>query len=171
MRNIILIGMPACGKSTVGVLLAKTLGTGFIDTDLIIQVRQKNTLQRLIDINGLEKFKEFENEALMSVSDEADTVIATGGSAVFCEKGMRHLKRNGVCIYLDLPLYDLQLRLSNIKTRGIACRRGEGLAEIFAEREALYNKYADIKVDCADRSCEQIVEKIGAMVNMKNNMG
>lgn len=166
MRNIILIGMPASGKSTVGVLLAKTLGASFIDTDLIIQVQQKNTLQRLIDINGLDKFREFENSALLSVSDESDTVIATGGSAVFCEKGMRHLKRNGVCVYLDLPVYDLQLRLSNIKTRGIACRRGESLEEIYAEREKLYSKYADIKIDCGGKSCEQIVEKIESAVRI-----
>lgn len=164
MRNIILIGMPACGKSTIGVLLAKTLGLGFTDTDLIIQLQNKNTLQRLIDINGLDKFKEYENSALLSVSDESDTVVATGGSAIFCEKGMRHLKRNGVCVYLDLPLYDIQSRLSNIKTRGIACRRGEGLEEIFKEREPLYNKYADIKINCADKTCEQIVEKIAGSV-------
>lgn len=160
MKNYILIGMPACGKSTVGVLLAKTLGTGFIDTDLIIQVQQRNTLQRLIDINGLDKFREYEENALLSVNEESNMVIATGGSAVFCEKGMRHLKRNGICIYLDLPLYDLQMRLSNIKTRGIACRRGEGLEEIMAERGPLYNRYADIIINCADKSCEQIVEKI-----------
>lgn len=160
MKNYILIGMPACGKSTVGVLLAKTLGTGFIDTDLIIQVQQRNTLQRLIDINGLDKFREYEENALLSVNEESNMVIATGGSAVFCEKGMRHLKRNGICIYLDLPLYDLQMRLSNIKTRGIACRRGEGLEEIMAERSPLYNRYADIIINCADKNCEQIVEKI-----------
>lgn len=160
MKNYILIGMPACGKSTVGVLLAKTLGTGFIDTDLIIQVQQRNTLQRLIDINGLDKFKEYEENALLSVNEESNMVIATGGSAVFCEKGMRYLKRNGICIYLDLPLYDLQMRLSNIKTRGIACRRGEGLEEIMAERSPLYSRYADIIINCADKSCEQIVEKI-----------
>lgn len=156
--------MPACGKSTIGVLLAKTLGLGFTDTDLIIQLQNKNTLQRLIDINGLDKFKEYENSALLSVSDESDTVVATGGSAIFCEKGMRHLKRNSVCVYLDLPLYDIQSRLSNIKTRGIACRRGEGLEEIFKEREPLYNKYADIKINCADKTCEQIVEKIAGSV-------
>lgn len=164
MRNIILIGMPACGKSTVGVLLAKTLGLGFMDTDLIIQIQNKSTLQHIIDINGLDKFKEYENSALLSVTTESDTVIATGGSAVFCEKGMRHLKRNGVCVYLDLPLYDIQSRLSNIKTRGIACRRGEGLEEIFKEREPLYNKYADIKINCMDKSCEQIVEKIAGSI-------
>ena len=144
--------------------MAKTLGLGFTDTDLIIQLQNKNTLQRLIDINGLDKFKEYENSALLSVSDESDTVVATGGSAIFCEKGMRHLKRNGVCVYLDLPLYDIQSRLSNIKTRGIACRRGEGLEEIFKEREPLYNKYADIKINCADKTCEQIVEKIAGSV-------
>lgn len=160
MKNIILIGMPGSGKSTVGVLLAKALGTGFIDTDLIIQVQRRNTLQRLIETDGLDKFREFEESALLSVTEEADMVIATGGSAVFCEKGMRHLKRNGICIYLDVPLYDLEVRLSNIKTRGIACRRGEGLEEILAEREPLYSKYADMKINCDDKTCEQIVEKI-----------
>lgn len=160
MKNVILIGMPGCGKSTVGVLLAKALGTGFIDTDLIIQVQKRNTLQRLIDLDGLEKFEQYEESALLSVTEESNMVIATGGSAVFCEKGIRHLRRNGICIYLELPVYDLQLRLSNIKTRGIACRRGEGLEEILAERGPLYNRYADAKISCADKSCEQIVEKI-----------
>ena len=160
MKNIILTGMPGSGKSTVGVLLAKALGTGFIDTDLIIQVQQRNTLQRLIDLEGLDKFREFEEEALLSVTERSDMVIATGGSAVFCEKGMEHLKRSGICVYLDLPLDDLQVRLSNIKTRGIACRKGEGLGEIFAERGPLYDKYADIKINCASKTCEQIVEDI-----------
>lgn len=160
MKNIILIGMPGSGKSTVGVLLAKALGTGYIDTDLIIQVQQRNTLQRLIDIDGLDKFRAFEESALLSVTEESNMVIATGGSAVFCERGMRHLKRNGIFVYLDLPLYDLQLRLSNIKTRGIACRRGEGLEEILAERGPLYNRYADIKINCAEKTCEQVVEKV-----------
>ncbi|MCM1298662.1 MAG: shikimate kinase [Firmicutes bacterium] len=160
MKNIILIGMPGSGKSTVGVVLAKTLGTGFIDTDLIIQVQRRNTLQRLIDTEGLERFKAYEEDALLSVTEECGMVVATGGSAVFCEKGMRWLKRNGICIYLDLPVYDLQMRLANIKTRGIACRRGEGLEEIMAEREPLYNKFADVKIDCTDKTAEQIVERI-----------
>lgn len=166
MKNIILIGMPGSGKSTVGVILAKTLGVGFVDTDLIIQLQQRNTLQRLIDLEGLEKFKVYEETALLSVTEETNTVIATGGSAVFCEKGMRQLKRNGICVFLDLPPYDLQLRLANIKTRGIACRRGEGLEEILEERIPLYNKYADIRIDCADKSVEQIVEKIARIAEM-----
>ena len=160
MKNIILIGMPGSGKSTVGVILAKTLGVGFIDTDLIIQVQRRNTLQRLIDLDGLDRFKVYEENALLSVTEEADMVIATGGSAVFCEKGMRKLKKNGICVYLDLPAYDLQMRLANIKTRGIACRRGEGLEEIMAERTPLYNKYADIRIDCGGKTAGQIVEKI-----------
>lgn len=163
MKNIILIGMPGSGKSTVGVVLAKTLGVGYIDTDLIIQVQRRNTLQHLIDSEGLDQFRIYEESALLSVTEEADMVIATGGSAVFCERGMRKLKRNGICVYLDLPLYDLQMRLANIKTRGIACRRGEGLEEILAEREPLYSKYADVKIDCADKTVEQIVERIVKM--------
>lgn len=166
MKNIVLIGMPGCGKSTAGVILAKTLGLNFVDTDLIIQVQQKNTLQRLIDINGLERFEEFENNALLSVTDDSNTVIATGGSAIFCEKGMYHLKRNGICIYLELPVYDLQLRLSNIRNRGIACKPGEGLEEILAEREALYKKYANATIDCTDKTVEQIVERIVKLVRI-----
>ena len=160
MKNIILIGMPGCGKSTVGVILAKTLGMGFVDTDLIIQRQQRSTLQRLIDDYGLDKFREFEEQALLSVPDKSDTVIATGGSAVFCSDGMARLKESGVCVYLDLPIEELKRRLKNIKTRGIACRKGEGLEEILAEREPLYRKYADIALMCRGFTTEQTVEEI-----------
>ena len=152
--------MPGCGKSTMGVILAKTLGMGFTDTDLIIQQQQKNTLQRLIDAYGLDKFRDFEEQALLSVAEKSDTVIATGGSAVFCPKGMDFLKENGVCIYLDLPLEELERRLTNITTRGIACRKGESLGDIFAEREPLYKRYADITLNCDGLTAEQIIEKI-----------
>ena len=111
--------MPGGGKSTVGVILAKTLGMGFVDTDLMIQQQQKNTLQSLIDAYGLDSFREFEEQALLSVPDSSDTVIATGGSAVFCPKGMAFLKENGVCLYLDLPIEELERRLTNITTLGI----------------------------------------------------
>ena len=163
MKNIILIGMPGCGKSTVGVILAKTLGMDFLDTDLIIQHQQKNTLQRLIDAYGLNSFREFEEQALLSVRHSCDTVIATGGSAVFCSNGMSGLKENGVCVYLDLPVNDLRRRLKNIRTRGIACRKGESLEEIFAEREPLYKKYADVTLECSGLTTEQIVEAVNSL--------
>ena len=160
MKNIVLIGMPGCGKSTVGVILAKTLGMGFVDTDLIIQQQQKSTLQKLIDAYGLDRFREFEEQALRSVNEKSDTVIATGGSAVFCPEGMEFLKENGMCLYLDLPIEELKRRLTNITTRGIACRKGESLEDIFAEREPLYKKYADITLSCAGFTTEQTVEEI-----------
>ena len=152
--------MPGCGKSTVGVILAKTLGMGFVDTDLMIQQQRQNTLQKLIDDYGLDRFREFEEQALLSVPEKSDTVIATGGSAVFCPEGMAALKENGVCLYLDLPLEELERRLTNITTRGIACRKGESLGDILAEREPLYRKYADITVECEGLTTEQTVEAI-----------
>ena len=165
MKNIILIGMPGCGKSTVGVLLAKTLGMGFVDTDLLIQRQQKSTLQRLIDIYGLDKFREFEEQALKSVTETSDTVIATGGSAVFCPEGMDRLKENGICLYLDLPIGELKRRLKNIRTRGIACRKGESLEDIFAQREPLYRRYADITLKCTGSAIEETVERAAEAVN------
>lgn len=152
--------MPGCGKSTVGVILAKTLGMGFVDTDLMIQQQRQNTLQKLIDDYGLDRFREFEEQALLSVPEKSDTVIATGGSAVFCPEGMAFLKENGVCLYLDLPLEELERRLTNITTRGIACRKGESLGDILAEREPFYRKYADITVECEGLTTEQTVEAI-----------
>ena len=164
MKNIILIGMPACGKSTVGVLLAKTLAAGFVDTDLILQRQRKNTLQKLIDRYGLDRFRDFEDEALLAVTETEDVVVATGGSAIFCDRGMRYLKQNGICVYLELPLNELQKRLSNIKTRGIACRRGESLSDIFAERSPFYEKYADVRIDCSALTAEETVDKIIKMI-------
>ena len=158
MKNLILIGMPGCGKSTVGVILAKTLGMGFVDTDLMIQQQNKSTLQRLIDTYGLDRFREFEEQALLNVREKSDTVIATGGSAVFCSEGMASLKENGICVYLQLPANELKHRLKNIKTRGIACRKGESLEEIFAEREPLYKKYAEVTIECSGFTTEQVVE-------------
>ena len=163
MKNIILIGMPGSGKSTIGVVLAKTLASFFIDTDLIIQVQRRNTLQRLIDDDGLESFRRYEEEALLSV-DGTDTVVATGGSAVFCEKGMAHLKENGICVYLKLPLEDIKKRLANIKTRGIAMSKGETIDDVYAERIPLYERYADVTVECHGKNVEEIVEIIAKTV-------
>lgn len=156
--------MPACGKSTAGVILAKILGVGFVDTDLMIQTRQKNTLQKLIDLYGIDKFREFEENALLSVKEKSDTVIATGGSAVFCEKGMDFLKENGVCVYIETPESELKKRLSDIKTRGIVRRAGETVNDIMKERTPLYERYADIKICCGDDNAKALAEKIAKRI-------
>jgi len=169
LKNIILVGMPGCGKSTVGVVLAKTLGMRFVDTDLIIQQEQHDVLHRLIEKYGIKRFGEMEEEALLSVMDTEDTVIATGGSAVFCERGMNFLKQTGVCVYLEVPCEELKRRLSNIKTRGIAAAKGMTVEEIFAERSPYYEKFADIKIDCTDKHIEEITEIIANRMNYEKH--
>ncbi len=160
MENIILTGMPGCGKSTVGVILAKTLGMDFIDTDLIIQLQQRDKLQNLVDKYGTERFKAFEEQALLSVTARENTVIATGGSAVFCEKGMLYLKKNGICVYLSVPCDELIRRLKNIKTRGIAAAKGMTVEDIFNERSPYYEKYADLHINCNNIGIEETTAEI-----------
>ena len=164
MENIILTGMPGSGKSTVGVILAKTLGMHFIDTDLIIQIREKEKLQELVDRYGTDRFRDIEERALLSVTENSDTVIATGGSAVFCEKGMEHLKKHGICVYLDVDCEELERRLTNIKTRGISAAKGMTIRDIYEERSPYYEKYADIKIVCSEKSIEEITELISGKV-------
>ncbi len=168
MENIILTGMPGCGKSTVGVILAKTLGMDFIDTDLIIQLQQKEKLQTLVDKYGTERFRQFEERALLSVTARENTVIATGGSAVFCNKGMEHLKKSGICVYLEVPCEELIRRLTNIKTRGIAAAKGMTVEDIFNERCPYYEKYADVRIDCTHGGIEEnTADIINAVLNGK----
>ena len=156
MDNIILIGMPGAGKSTVGVLLAKTLGYAFLDTDLVIQQREGALLQPLVDSLGVEAFLDVEADALCSVECRG-TVIAPGGSAVCRERAMSHLRALGRIVYLHLPLEELERRLSNISTRGIAMAPGETLADLFARRAPLYRNYADLTVDVGRQSLEETV--------------
>ena len=156
MDNIILIGMPGAGKSTVGVLLAKTLGYAFLDTDLVIQQREGALLQSLVDSLGVEAFLDVEADAICSVECRG-TVIAPGGSAVCRERAMSHLKALGRIVYLHLPLEELVRRLNNISTRGIAMAPGETLADLFAYRAPLYRNYADLTVDVGRQSLEETV--------------
>lgn len=156
MDNIILIGMPGAGKSTVGVLLAKTLGYAFLDTDLVIQQREGALLQPLVDSLGVEAFLDVEADAICSVECRG-TVIAPGGSAVCRERAMSHLRALGRIVYLHLPLEELERRLSNISTRGIAMAPGETLADLFAYRAPLYRNYADLTVDVGRQSLEETV--------------
>jgi shikimate kinase len=159
MENIILIGMPACGKSTVGVILAKTMGKDFCDTDLVLQKMLGKTLQQEIDGEGLSAFLKQEEKAVLSV-DVHNSVIATGGSVVFSDKAMKHLKKSGKAVYLSIPFEEIERRLINIKTRGVAKSKDESLYDVYKARVPLYEKYADIKIDCAGLSAEQTVEKI-----------
>lgn len=159
MSNIILIGMPGCGKSTVGVVLAKTLGVGFVDTDLIIQQRENRLLQTIIDSDGIEYFLDCEAEAVKSV-DCNNCVIATGGSVVFRQEAIEHLKKNGKIYYLKVPLGEIEKRLSNINTRGVAAKKGDSIEKIFLERAPLYEEFADYIIDLSECTVEQSVEKI-----------
>ena len=156
MDNIILIGMPGAGKSTVGVLLAKTLGYAFLDTDLVIQQREGALLQPLVDSLGVEAFLDVEADAICSVECRG-TVIAPGGSAVCRERAMSHLRALGRIVYLHLPLEELERRLSNISTRGIAMAPGETLADLVARRAPPYRNYADLTVDVGRQSLEETV--------------
>ncbi len=157
--NIVLIGMPGCGKSTVGVLLAKSLLSDFVDTDLIIQNKYKKSLCDIINDDGLEEFKNKENIVLRELRCE-NSVIATGGSAVYCEEGMKNLKETGKVVYLKLSPTRISQRINNITTRGIAMKEGCTIDELYEERRPLYEKYADITIDCESLSPEDCVTEI-----------
>ena len=158
-NNITLIGMPASGKSTVGVILAKILGMNFIDTDLVIQQRENALLSDIIKDRGVDGFLEAEEAAILSV-DQTNTVIATGGSAVYSEVGMKHLKSLGKVIYLKVEKEDLFGRLHHIRQRGVVLQPGETLDEMYDNRSTLYKKYADYIIDETDASVEETVEMI-----------
>lgn len=157
--NIILTGMPGAGKSTVGVLLAKALKKPFIDTDLLIQQRENSFLQEIINDRGIAGFVRIEEEVVLGL-DTAGHVIATGGSVIYSDASMRHLKSMGIVVFLDLKLYQLEKRLKNISTRGIAMRSGQSIGDLYAERQPLYMRHADIKIDCSRKHIEAIVSEI-----------
>jgi len=159
MKNIILIGMPGAGKSTLGVILAKTLGMNFIDTDIVIQKNSGRLLQEIIDKEGPNTFLKLEEKAIMGL-DCHNTVIATGGSVVFSRHAMEYLKSDGVVLYLDIPFEIMVQRLNNIRTRGIVLVVGQSLQDMYNQRISLYKKYADIRIDCSDDDFENIVEKV-----------
>ena len=144
--NLVLIGMPASGKSTVGVVLAKVIGYDFIDTDILIQRSEKKRLSQIIEDVGVDGFLQVENRVNASV--EADhCVIATGGSAVYGEEAMRHFRKIGHIIYLKVDYETIRKRLRSIKQRGVALRDGQSLRDLYEERTALYEKYADTVIE------------------------
>lgn len=159
MKNIVLIGMPGSGKSTVGVLLAKALGWGFLDTDLLIQQREGALLQELLDRRGIERFLDAEEDAVRSVSCQ-HTVIAPGGSAVCRPRAAEHLKALGTVIYLKLGPEALEGRLRNIRTRGVAMKPGETIADVYAYRAPLYERWADLTVEAEGQTLEETVSAV-----------
>lgn len=159
MNNIILIGLPGAGKSTLGVILAKALGMRFIDTDLIIQEKTGELLQRIIDEQGHGSFLKIEEDIILSL-DLSHTVIATGGSVIYSHPAMNHLKSGGICIYLKISRDEMDRRLYNIKTRGIVLAPGQSLHDLFDERVPLYEQYADIRIDCERENFENVVESV-----------
>ena len=151
--------MPSSGKSTVGVIIAKYLGMAFVDTDVILQTQQNKKLQDIINTDGIEKFLEIEENTILSL-DLSNTVIATGGSVVYSEKAMKHLKANGIVIYLNINMKTVTRRLKNIKTRGVVLSPGQTLEEIYQKRKPLYEKYADIIIDSSENSIDETIEAI-----------
>lgn len=160
MDNIILIGMPGCGKSTLGVVLARKLGYGYLDTDSFISQREKSTLQDIIDKRGLNYFLDIESSVGSEIVCDR-VIIATGGSMIMSEKAMDNLKSLGKVIYINVPIYELKRRLGNFSDRGIAMKNGETLEDILKKRTPYYNKYADLVVDYKDgNSLEETVNDI-----------
>ena len=162
--NIVLIGMPGAGKSTVGVLLAKALGRYFLDTDIYIQAVEDKELQQIIDEKGLQEFCRIEESHIICI-DIKNAVIATGGSAVYSEKVMQHLEEDGIIIHLDLPFEEVQRRVTNLYTRGVVMEKGQTLAKLYEKRQPLYKKYADVTIQCSNKTHEQIVDEIISVLN------
>ncbi len=157
--NIVLIGMPGVGKSTLGVILAKILGYRFVDADLVIQEREGKLLSEIIAERGVEGFMAVENEVNASL-DCRKTIIATGGSVIYGKEAMAHLKAIGRIIYLKAEFADIDKRLSNLKGRGVVLKAGQNLKALFDERVPLYENYADYIIDETGCDIEETINKI-----------
>ncbi len=160
--NIILIGMPGAGKSTVGVVLAKKQGYRFIDSDLVIQEKYDKLLQELIEENGVEGFWKIENDVNASLNPHR-AVIATGGSAVYGAEAMEHLREIGTVVYLHLPYEEVAERLGDLNARGVTLTPGQTLLDLYEERTPLYEKYAHVVVNCHGKMLREVVAEIAAM--------
>lgn len=158
-QNIILIGMPGSGKSTVGVILAKMMTRPYLDTDILIQLVEKRSLQNIIDTDGHMVLRDIEEKVLLDIKCE-NHIIATGGSAAYSHKAMTRLKRDGIVIFLETDLETLKSRITNYETRGLAKRDDQSFTDLFQERYQLYNRYADITVASTDNSQEEVCEDI-----------
>ncbi|NLD98260.1 MAG: shikimate kinase [Fibrobacter sp.] len=161
--NIVLIGMPGAGKSTVGVILAKELCMDYVDTDVLIQLREGRTLQSIVDQQGYLALRAIEEDVISS-TNFSGVVISTGGSAVYSEKAMTHLSANSQIVFIDVSYKEILRRVENFATRGIARRPEQTLEDLFDERHTLYCKYADIRVTSDGKTQEQVSREIMELV-------
>ena len=159
MKNIVIIGMPSAGKSTIGVILAKTLGMNFIDTDILIQENTGRLLQEIITKDGIDAFLKIEEITILSLTCN-NSIIATGGSVVLSDRSMDYLKKHGLIIYLNIVFEEMVQRLNNITTRGIVLAEGQSLIDMYTQRIPLYEKYAEITIDCSKEDVEDIIKKL-----------
>jgi shikimate kinase len=157
--NLVLIGMPGAGKSTVGVILAKVLGMNFIDSDLLIQEQEGRLLKDIIKKEGLQGYIDIENQVNRDISAE-NTVIATGGSVVYCTEAMEHFRDRATVIYIKLSYETISKRLGNIRQRGVVLRDEQTLLDLYKERIPLYEKYAHITIDAEGLGIEELMERI-----------
>lgn len=162
-RNITLIGMPAAGKSMVGVLLAKRLGYSFVDVDILIQEKEKRLLKEIIAQEGLEGFLKVENHVNRQLKAER-SVIAPGGSVIYGKEAMEHLKEISTVVYLQLSYEEVEKRLGNLVDRGVACREGMTLLDLYHERVPYYERYADVTIVEAGKTAGDVVDELRAMV-------
>ena len=167
-KNIVLIGMPGVGKSTIGVILAKILGYQFVDADLVIQEQYGKLLKEIIAERGVDGFVQVENDVNKSLNPHK-AVISTGGSVVYGQEAMEHLKEIATVVYLKLKYPELKKRLGNLKKRGVVLRDGQTLKDIYDERIPLYEKYADIIVDEQNCNIEDTVQKLVEILEEHNN--
>lgn len=159
MKNIVFIGMPASGKSTVGVVVAKRLGYKFVDTDLLIQEVEKRLLKEIIAEEGNEGFLRIEDRVNAEIQEER-AVISPGGSVVYCENAMRHYKETGMIVYLHTSYETISNRLHNAKNRGVVLKDGQTLKDLYEERTALFERYADLTISEEGRDLEETIEEI-----------
>lgn len=157
--SLILIGMPGAGKSTIGVLLAKALAKDYVDTDVLIQLQQNKTLQEIVDVEGYLTLRDIEEQTLLNTHCP-NHIIATGGSAVYSEAAMHHLRHFGQIVFLDVPLEELIARVKDFDTRGLARQPNQSLVELYHERRALYQAYANITINCSGKTQEEILMQI-----------
>lgn len=159
MKNIVFIGMPASGKSTVGVVVAKRLGYEFIDTDLLIQKQEKRLLKEIIADIGNEGFLAIENQVNRDVQAE-HAVISPGGSVVYCQEAMEHFKEIGSIVYLKVPFETIERRISNAKSRGVVLKEGQSLRDLYEERTRLFEKYADYTISENSLDLEETIDEV-----------